>query len=205
MQTITKEVQTAITPQQAFARLKAGNQRFIENRQEMRDLPRQVLETSTGQFPYAVILGCIDSRVPPELVFDLGIGDVFTARVAGNIVNEDILGSLEFATKVVGAKLILVLGHTQCGAIMGAVDDAQLGNFTRMLTKLMPAVEASLPSDTSKGSSDAEFVKAVTVKNVELTLEAIKANSHGGSFLLIVVRSDRSQTRQNHRCRGLRR
>ena len=101
-----------------------------------RDLLQQVVETSEGQYPFAIVLGCVDSRVPPEMIFDQGIGDIFSARIAGNVVNEDILGSLEFATKVVGAKLILVLGHTQCGAIMGAVDDAQLGNFTGILTKL---------------------------------------------------------------------
>jgi carbonic anhydrase len=177
METLTKEIQSSISPEDALKRLKEGNERFVANRKAARDLLQQVAETSEGQYPFAIVLGCVDSRVPPEVIFDQGIGDIFSARIAGNFVNEDILGSMEFATKVAGARLILVLGHTQCGAIMGAVDDAQLGNLTGMLAKLMPAVDASLPSDRSKSSSDAEFVQAVTVKNVELTLEAIRAKS----------------------------
>jgi carbonic anhydrase len=177
METLTKEIQSTISPEDALNRLKEGNERFVANRKATRDLLQQVAETSEGQYPFAIVLGCVDSRVPPEVIFDQGIGDIFSARIAGNFVNEDILGSMEFATKVAGARLILVLGHTQCGAIMGAVDDAQLGNLTGMLAKLMPAVEASLSTDKSKSSNDAGFVQTVTQKNVELTLEAIKANS----------------------------
>jgi carbonic anhydrase len=177
METLTKEIQSSITPEDALKRLKEGNERFVANRKAERDLLQQVAETGEGQYPFAIVLGCVDSRVPPEVIFDQGIGDIFSARIAGNFVNEDILGSMEFATKVAGARLILVLGHTQCGAIMGAVDDAQLGNLTGMLAKLMPAVDASLPPNKSRSSSDAELVQAVTVKNVELTLEAIRAKS----------------------------
>ncbi len=174
MQTLTKEGQTLITPQQALDRLKAGNQRFLENRQERRDLAQQVLETSTGQYPFAIVLGCIDSRVPPELVFDLGIGDVFTARVAGNVVNEDILGSMEFATKVVGAKLILVLGHTMCGAIQGAYDEVELGNLTGLIEKLKPAVAAVEHANPMEDKVDIDEIAAM---NVRLTMEDIKQRS----------------------------
>jgi carbonic anhydrase len=177
METLTKEIQNIIAPEDALNRLKEGNERFVANKKVPRDLLQQVTETSEGQYPFAIVLGCVDSRVPPEVIFDQGIGDIFSARIAGNFVNEDILGSMEFATKVAGARLIVVLGHTQCGAIMGAVDDVKLGNLTGMLSKLMPAVEASLPSDRSMSSSDAEFVQAVTLKNVELTLIAIRVKS----------------------------
>jgi carbonic anhydrase len=177
MQTLTKEIQSTITPEQALDRLKEGNERFVANRKAERDLLQQVAETGEGQYPFAIVLGCVDSRVPTEVIFDQGIGDIFSARIAGNFVNEDILGSMEFATKVAGARLIVVLGHTQCGAIMGAIDGAQLGNLTAMLAKLTPAVEATSVSAQTQSSSDAEFLRAVTEKNVELTLEAIRANS----------------------------
>jgi carbonic anhydrase len=178
METLTQEIQSTISPEQALNRLKEGNKRFVANRREHRDLLQQVTETSEGQFPFAIVLGCVDSRVPPEVIFDQGIGDIFSARIAGNFVNEDILGSMEFATKVAGARLIVVLGHTQCGAIMGAIDGAQLGNLTALLDKLAPAVEASSASSAqTKSSSDADFLRAVTKKNVELTLEAIRSNS----------------------------
>jgi carbonic anhydrase len=163
-----------MTPQQALDRLKAGNKRFIENRQAKRDFSRQVLDTSAGQFPYAVVLGCIDSRVPPELVFDLGIGDVFTARIAGNFVNDDILGSMEFATKVVGAKLILVLGHTMCGAIQGAYDNVELGNLTGLVDKLKPAIAAVANTNSTKEKLDIDEIAAI---NVRMTMEAIKERS----------------------------
>jgi len=142
VETQTQASQAAMTPAEALARLKEGNARFVETRQIDRDLLQQVGATGSGQYPFAIVLGCVDSRVSPELVFDQGIGDIFTARIAGNFVNADILGSMEFACKVTGAKLIFVLGHSHCGAIMGAVDDAQLGNLTGMLDKLKPAVEA---------------------------------------------------------------
>ncbi len=174
MPTRSEKTQTVMTPQQALEHLKAGNRRFVENRQEKRDLSQQVLQTSTGQSPYAVVLGCIDSRVPPELVFDLGIGDVFTARIAGNFVNEDILGSMEFATKVVGAKLVLVLGHTSCGAIQGAYDNVELGNLTGLVDKLKPAVEAVADEHSPEDEIEIDEIAA---KNVRMTIEAIKQRS----------------------------
>lgn len=177
METITKEIQSTISPEDALARLKAGNARFVENRKAERDLLQQVRQTGEGQYPFAIVLGCVDSRVPPEVIFDQGVGDIFSARIAGNFVNEDILGSMEFATKVAGAKLILVLGHSQCGAIMGAIDDAQLGNLTGMLAKLKPAVESVSSPGASHTSEDADFVRAVAEKNVELTLQMIREKS----------------------------
>lgn len=178
MDPLTEEIQNKITPDEALQRLKEGNARFVANRMVERDLLHQVAATGEGQYPFAIVLGCVDSRVPPEVIFDQGIGDIFSARIAGNFVNEDILGSMEFATKVTGAKLILVLGHTQCGAIMGAIDDAQLGNLTGMLAKLKPAVKSVSTSNEVQCSIDQEFVQAVTEKNVELTLDAIREKSH---------------------------
>jgi carbonic anhydrase len=166
-----------MTPAEALDRLKEGNARFVANRQADRDLLEQVRATGGGQYPFAVVLGCVDSRVSPELVFDQGIGDIFSARIAGNFVNADILGSMEFACKVAGAKLIVVLGHTKCGAIMGAADDVQLGNLTGMLSKLKPAVEAISAPEEARNSQNASFVQHVTEKNVELTVEAIKQQS----------------------------
>jgi carbonic anhydrase len=177
METLNKEIQSKITPEDALTRLKEGNARFVDKRQAERDLLEQVSATGDGQYPFAIVLGCVDSRVPPEVIFDQGIGDIFSARIAGNFVNEDILGSMEFATKVAGAKLILVLGHTSCGAVMGAIDDAQLGNLTGMLAKLKPAVQEVASTGKQGSSSDESFVKAVTQKNVDLTLEAIRSKS----------------------------
>jgi carbonic anhydrase len=166
-----------MTPQQALARLKEGNARFVAPRQAERDLMAQVRSTGSGQYPFAIVLGCVDSRVSPALVFDQGVGDIFSARIAGNFVNEDILGSMEFACKVAGAKLIFVLGHSSCGAIMGAVDDAQLGNLTGMLSKLKPAVEAVPAPAQGRSSQDAAYVQQVAEKNVELTMAAIREKS----------------------------
>ncbi len=177
MQTLTRELQRAMTPDEALMRLKEGNARFVGNLQAQRELLQQVQETGAGQYPFAIVLGCVDSRVPPEVIFDQGIGDIFSARIAGNFVNEDILGSMEFATRVAGAKLILVLGHTQCGAIMGAIDDVKLGNLTGMLAKLKPAVEAAASPGETYSSENGEFVRAVTENNVELTLAAIGEKS----------------------------
>jgi len=142
MITQSKQTLEEMTPEKALELLKTGNQRFLEKKQQKRNLLEQTSITSSGQYPFAVILGCVDSRVPPELVFDLGIGDVFSIRIAGNFVNEDILGSMEFAIKVVGSKHIVVLGHTSCGAIQGAKDQVELGNLTGLVNKLQPAVEA---------------------------------------------------------------
>jgi len=177
MLTQTQETQAAMTPAEALSRLKEGNARFVANRQAGRDLMEQVRITGEGQYPFAFVLGCVDSRVSPELVFDQGIGDIFSARVAGNFVNTDILGSMEFACKVAGSKAIVVLGHTKCGAIMGACDHVQLGNLTGMLGNLMPAVDAVPAPAGGRSSQNAEFVQQVADKNVELTIEAIKKRS----------------------------
>lgn len=174
MKTQTKEILNTLTPQKALDLLKEGNQRFLDNQKADRNLLEQVDQTSTGQYPFAVVLGCIDSRVPPELVFDLGIGDIFSIRIAGNFVNEDILGSMEFACKVVGSKQILVLGHTSCGAVQGALDDVELGNLTSLVGKIKPAVDAV------KRASDQESyppVDQVAEMNVKMTIDQILQKS----------------------------
>ena len=145
MKAHTKETQATMTPQKSLAFLLEGNQRFQNNIRINRNLIEQVSDTASGQFPFATILSCIDSRIPTEMIFDQGIGDLFNARIAGNFINEDILGSLEFACKIAGSKLIMVLGHTSCGAVKGACDNAQLGNLTQMLEKIKPAVALILP------------------------------------------------------------
>jgi len=176
--TQTPESQSATTPSQAIEMLKQGNVRFTSGSTTSRDYQSQVLQTAGGQYPIAAVVSCIDSRIPTEIVFDQGIGDIFNARIAGNFVNEDILGSLEFACKVAGAKAIVAMGHTSCGAIKGACDKAELGNLTQMLEKIMPAVDAiHTPEGADRSSANAEFVDAVAAKNVELTLAKIKENS----------------------------
>ena len=176
--TQTPESQSAITPSQAIEILKQGNVRFTSGSTTSRDYQSQVSQTAGGQYPVAAVVSCIDSRIPTEIVFDQGIGDIFNARIAGNFVNEDILGSLEFACKVAGAKAIVVMGHTSCGAIKGACDKAELGNLTQMLEKIMPAVDAiHTPEGADRSSANAKFVDAVAAKNVELTLAKIKENS----------------------------
>ncbi len=179
MNSQTKASQDAISPAKALELLKEGNQRFTAKQQVERDLNLQVEQTSTGQFPFATVLSCIDSRVPAELVFDQGIGDIFSVRIAGNFVNSDILGSMEFASKLAGTKLILVLGHTACGAVKGACDHAELGNLTGMLDKIAPAVEAvTEPAAAADRTSDnIDFVNAVGAKNVTLTIERIREES----------------------------
>jgi len=171
----TKESQTNISPQNAIELLKEGNERFIKNQKVSRNLLEQVAQTAEGQFPFAVVLSCIDSRVPTEIVFDQGIGDIFNIRIAGNFVNEDILGSMEFACKAAGSKLIVVMGHSSCGAIKGACDHVELGNLTGLLKKLEPAVDAIESDDRTSGN--AEFVQKVADKNVALTIDAIKSGS----------------------------
>jgi carbonic anhydrase len=175
----TKETQDLMTPTTALQELKDGNQRFIEKKQLNRDLLQQVSETSTGQFPFATVLSCIDSRVSSELIFDQGIGDIFSVRIAGNFVNEDILGSMEFACKLAGTKLVLVLGHTACGAVKGACDHARLGNLTALINKIEPAVEAvKEPADESiRNSSNSDFVNEVAAQNVKMTIENIRNQS----------------------------
>ena len=175
----TKASQDAISPAKALELLKEGNQRFTAKQQVERDLNLQVEQTSTGQFPFATVLSCIDSRVPAELLFDQGIGDIFSVRIAGNFVNADILGSMEFASKLAGTKLILVLGHTACGAVKGACDHAELGNLTGMLDNIAPAVDAiEEPTAASeRTSANIDFVNAVGTKNVELTIDRIREES----------------------------
>jgi len=177
--TQTADTQAAINPDRALELLRAGNQRFLDGNRLQRDLQQQIRATSSGQWPFAAVLGCIDSRVPAELVFDLGIGDVFNVRIAGNFVNADILGSLEFACKVAGARVIVVLGHRSCGAVKGACDGVELGNLSQMLAKLQPAVQAvAEPADpTQRTSKNAGFVHAVALENVHLTSAAILAGS----------------------------
>lgn len=175
---LTQVSQQAMTPAQALERLRAGNARFVAGEMLERDLGRQVGQTAAGQYPFAVILGCIDSRVPPEFVFDQGIGDVFSARIAGNFVNTDILGSMEFATAVAGSKLIVVLGHTECGAVKGACDQVELGNLTQTLSNLAPAIYAVTGVDGPRSSENAAFVSAVTRKNVEQTVQNVLDRSH---------------------------
>lgn len=175
--TQTQETQAAITPQKALQMLKDGNARFVAGKPLKRDYLAQVKATSAGQFPFAAIVGCIDSRESATLTFDQGIGDVFAARIAGNFVNDDLLGSLEFACAAAGAKLILVVGHSECGAIKGACDDVVLGNLTQTLANLKPAVAAVSGFDSDRSSANAKFVQAVAEKNVELTVARIKQRS----------------------------
>ena len=179
MKAQTKESQDQMTAASALQELKDGNQRFIQKKQLSRDLIQQVSETSTGQFPFATVLSCIDSRVSSELIFDQGIGDIFSVRIAGNFVNEDILGSMEFASKLAGTKLVLVLGHTACGAVKGACDHARLGNLTALINKIEPAVDAvKEPADESmRNSSNIDFVNDVAAVNVNMTIENIRAQS----------------------------
>jgi carbonic anhydrase len=174
----TKESQADMTPDKSMEALKEGNERFVSQNMLEYDFISQVEATATGQYPHAVVLSCIDSRIPTEIVFDQGVGDIFNARVAGNFVNEDILGSMEFACKVAGSKLIVVMGHTSCGAVKGACDDVELGNLTQMLDKIEPAVNAvETPEGVERNSSNIEFVNDVAMKNVEFTIEDIRNNS----------------------------
>lgn len=174
---MTRDRQARVTPDIALQRLRDGNHRFVHGQMLPRDLPAQVKVTGHGQFPFASVVTCIDSRAAPELVFDQGVGDVFTARVAGNIVNQDILGSLEYAAKVAGSKLIVVLGHSHCGAIKGACDDVKMGNLTGLVEKIKPAVSA-IPRDGSpRNSANHEFVEKVAEANVELTVHNLLEGS----------------------------
>lgn len=172
----TQEQLKNITPDESLQLLKDGNQRFITSNKTERNRDAEVKNTSTGQYPYAVLLSCMDSRVAPETIFDQGIGDIFINRVAGNISNDDMLGGMEYGCAVVGSKLILVLGHTECGAVKGAIDGAELGNLTGLLHKIDPAVDAT-KYDGDRTSKDSEFVELVTEENVRLTVEQIRKNS----------------------------
>lgn len=170
-------MQAALTPAKALELLKEGNKRFVNNLKANRDLLQQASETTNGQHPLAVILSCIDSRTSAELVFDQGIGDIFSARVAGNIINEDILGSMEFACKLAGSKIIVVLGHSQCGAVKGACDHVEMGNLTALLKKIQPSVEAETETKENRSSKNPAFVEKVTAINVEKTVHLIMEQS----------------------------
>ena len=170
-------MQAAITPSMAIQILKEGNKRFMNNLKANRNLLEQVNETSDGQHPFAVILSCIDSRTSAELIFDQGLGDIFSIRIAGNIINEDILGSMEFACKVAGAKVIVVLGHSKCGAIKGACDHVEMGNLTALLSKIQPAVFDEKSELENRNSSNSEFVEKVAAINVTRTVQAIVERS----------------------------
>jgi carbonic anhydrase len=175
--TVTKAEQTAMSPDEAIQRLEAGNERFVAGEVLKRDYTAQVKSSSAGQYPFAAVLACLDSRTAPEIVFDQGIGDLFVARVAGNYANADILGSLEFATKVSGAKLIVVLGHTNCGAIKGACDNVEMGNLTTVMQAIRPAADEVTDVPGDRNSKNAQFVYAVTVANVRHTVAHIRSGS----------------------------
>jgi len=174
MKTQTKITQESLTPKEAHDILVEGNNRFAQNLKAQRNLQDQVFETSKGQYPFAVILSCIDSRVPTELVFDQGIGDIFSVRIAGNIVNEDVLGSMEYACKVAGSKIVVVMGHTKCGAVTAACQNVELGNITSLLSKIKPAVN-SIQSKNKEMNDDE--IEEVSIKNVQLSIERIRAES----------------------------
>ncbi len=176
--TQTKDSQTALTIQNAMTILKEGNHRFVNNDTLNRDLRGQINDTSTGQYPFAAVVSCIDSRIPTEIIFDQGIGDIFNARVAGNFVNQDILGSLEFACKLAGSKLIVIMGHTSCGAVKGACDHAKLGNLTAMLENINPALDKVKTADgEDRSSKNLDFVNKVAIENVHLTIARLKEDS----------------------------
>jgi len=177
MRTLTKETQSAVTPQNAIEILKKGNERFVANLRAHRNLLEQKNETAEEQYPFAFILSCIDSRTSAELIFDQGLGDVFSCRIAGNIVNEDILGSMEFACKVARAKVIVVLGHTECGAVEGVCDDVQMGHLTTLLQKLKPAVAAETTTTHDRSAANSRFVGNVATLNVKLTIAQISRRS----------------------------
>lgn len=174
--TQNKESQQKTTPSDALQMMKDGNKRFVDGKMLTRDYSEQVHATEKGQYPYAVVLSCIDSRVAPEITFDQGIGDIFDARIAGNFINDDILGSMEYSCKVVGSKLILVMGHTGCGAVKSTIDDAQLGNITQMLAKIKPAMDKTV-YDGEKTSKNYDYVDLVSKENVLLAIENIKLKS----------------------------
>mgnify|MGYP001304198656 FL=1 len=177
MKTLTKEMQATITPSMALDLLKEGNKRFVNNLKINRNLLQQANETSDGQHPFAVILSCIDSRTSAELIFDQGLGDIFSVRIAGNIINEDILGSMEFACKVAGSKIIVVLGHTKCGAVKGACDHVEMGNLTALLSKIRPAVDDETETKENRNSGNPVFVENVATINVKRTVKSIMERS----------------------------
>lgn len=177
MWTHTKESQDKITPSIALDFLKEGNKRFINNLKINRNLLHQVNQTSEGQFPFAVILSCIDSRTSAELIFDQGLGDIFSIRIGGNILNDDILGSIEYACKIANTKLVVVLGHTKCGAITAACNDVKLGHFTNLLDYIYPAIKAENKITSERNGENIQFVNNVSILNVKLTVSKIKEKS----------------------------
>lgn len=173
MRTLTKELQEKITPHQALEILKNGNKRFVQNLKVNRNLLEQVNETRDGQWPFAVVLSCIDSRTSAELIFDQGLGDIFSIRIAGNIINDDILGSMEFACRIAGSKFILVLGHKKCGAVKGACDYVEMGHLSALLTKIQPAIQEETTTKENRHSGNAEFVENVARINVIRSVQDI--------------------------------
>ena len=174
MRTQTKEIQNDLTPKCAHDILVQGNKRFAENLKAQRNLQDQVFETSKGQYPFAVILSCIDSRVPAELVFDQGIGDIFSVRVAGNVVNQDVLGSMEYACKVAGSKILVVMGHTKCGAVTAACKNVELGNITALLEKIKPAISTIRKNDNELTDDQ---IEEVSFENVNVSIDRIRKES----------------------------
>jgi carbonic anhydrase len=173
---LTKEQRDKMTADEIIQQMKAGNDRFRSGKQQHRDLMREAKATARGQYPAAIVFSCVDSRAPAELILDFGIGDIFSSRVAGNVADEDVLGSMEFACKVAGSKVVLVMGHTACGAIKGAIDEVQLGNLTALLGKIRPAVEATQYTG-ERSAKNYAFVDAVARKNVSLTIANIRKKS----------------------------
>jgi carbonic anhydrase len=177
MRTLNREMQAQLTPAMALGLLKEGNKRFVNNLKINRNLLQQVNETASGQYPFAFILSCIDSRTSAELIFDQGLGDIFSCRIAGNILNLDILGSMEFACKIAGSKIIVVLGHSQCGAIKGACDNVNMGNLSGLLAKVQKAVDAEQLTKDNRNANNTRFVENVAKLNVLLTLKQIPEES----------------------------
>ncbi len=177
IQTQNQQSLASLTPQSALHLLREGNDRFVQGQRGERDLRRQVRETSDGQWPFAAILSCMDSRTSAELIFDLGLGDAFSIRLAGNCVNDDVLGSLEYACQVVGSKLVVVLGHSSCGAVTGACNGVKLGNLTKLLCRLQPAVDATIRESSDLATSGPEFVERTIVNNVFHSIEEIRTRS----------------------------
>ena len=178
MRTLNKELQAQISPRKALELLKEGNDRFVNNLKLHRNLLEQVNDTRDGQWPFATILSCIDSRTSAELIFDQGLGDVFSIRIAGNVANTDILGSMEFACKVAGSKLIVVLGHSKCGAVKGACDHVEMGNLTELLSKLQPAVYQEQQTEENRSSKNGQFVENVAEINVKRTVKSVIQRSY---------------------------
>lgn len=173
MKTLNKELQDSITPRKALEILEKGNERFMNNLKADRNLLQQVNDTRDGQWPFATILSCIDSRTSAELIFDQGLGDIFSVRIAGNIVNTDILGSMEFACKVAGSKLIVVLGHSKCGAVKGACDHVEMGNLTELLSKIQPAIYQEKTTNSDRSAKNESFVENVSELNVKRSVKSI--------------------------------